>query len=59
MLSGPAVMQLIIGKGADGFGFTISDCPYGQYVKQIYDRAQCNGLMVKCAFTSLFSAYLY
>ena len=46
MLSGPMIMQIIVQKGGDGFGFTIADSPYGQIVKQIFDRTRCNGLMV-------------
>lgn len=32
-------------KGDIGFGFTITDCPYGQQVNAVIDRERCRGLL--------------
>lgn len=42
----PVVVQVIVEKGRNGFGFTFSDTPQGQRVKQILDRSCCRELMV-------------
>uniref|UniRef100_H2ZDG6 Membrane associated guanylate kinase, WW and PDZ domain containing 3b n=1 Tax=Ciona savignyi TaxID=51511 RepID=H2ZDG6_CIOSA len=44
-LPAPLVMQVIIQKGDQGFGFTISDSPQGQRVKQVLDAQRCHELM--------------
>ncbi|XP_076824351.1 membrane-associated guanylate kinase, WW and PDZ domain-containing protein 3-like isoform X2 [Clavelina lepadiformis] len=44
-LPAPLVMQVIIEKGDQGFGFTIADSPQGQRVKQILDAPRCHELM--------------
>uniref|UniRef100_H2ZDG5 PDZ domain-containing protein n=1 Tax=Ciona savignyi TaxID=51511 RepID=H2ZDG5_CIOSA len=45
MFHQPTVMQVIIQKGDQGFGFTISDSPQGQRVKQVLDAQRCHELM--------------
>nr|CAB3263597.1 membrane-associated guanylate kinase, WW and PDZ domain-containing protein 2 [Phallusia mammillata] len=44
-LPAPLVMQVIIEKGDHGFGFTISDSPQGQRVKQVLDAERCHELV--------------
>uniref|UniRef100_H2Y275 Uncharacterized protein n=1 Tax=Ciona intestinalis TaxID=7719 RepID=H2Y275_CIOIN len=44
-LPAPLVMQVIIKKGEQGFGFTISDSPQGQRVKQVLEAQRCHELM--------------
>ncbi|XP_078487126.1 membrane-associated guanylate kinase, WW and PDZ domain-containing protein 3 isoform X2 [Ciona intestinalis] len=44
-LPAPLVMQVIIQKGEQGFGFTISDSPQGQRVKQVLEAQRCHELM--------------
>ena len=45
-LPAPVVLQIIVEKGNEGFGFTIADSPKGQRVKQILDGNRCHELMV-------------
>ena len=46
-LPAPVVLQIIVEKGAEGFGFTIADSPKGQRVKQILDGTRCQDLVVR------------
>ena len=45
-LPSPIVVQIIVHKGDEGFGFTIADSPRGQKVKQILDGSRCRDLIV-------------
>uniref|UniRef100_A0A915I3D2 Uncharacterized protein n=1 Tax=Romanomermis culicivorax TaxID=13658 RepID=A0A915I3D2_ROMCU len=37
----PEIITVHIEKGDSGFGFTITDCPYGQKIKCIIDQERC------------------
>lgn len=37
----PEIITAHIEKGDSGFGFTITDCPYGQKIKSIIDQERC------------------
>ena len=42
----PCVMQFIVEKSNGGFGFSVTDSPFGQRIDSIIDKNKCPMLLV-------------